>query len=180
MEIMDSLFTTSILKNSSSIKMLSRNVNLFSTSIHDPVRLCSTDFWKLIISHKSVTCISLLNASFCLHTCAHGCMYMPLRGCIIMHVCILIICTHSLTLLIFSYKDWKRKSSIWLMGIYRPAGNVQILDAVKHTAKQTTRKPKTSKKLPAYKNPEAFQQKIEYEKQIQKYLLNQWTWCTSN
>lgn len=65
------------------------------------------------------------------------------------------------------------------MGIYSSAENAQILDAVKHTIKQTSRKPKTSKKLPTKKNPEAFQQKIEYEKQIKKYLRTQWTWCMS-
>lgn len=50
------------------------------------------------------------------------------------------------------------------MGIYSPAGNAQMLNAVKHTTKQTTRKSKTSKNLPTNKNPEPFQQKIEYEK----------------
>lgn len=137
---------------------------------------CVQIFSRLLkIDHyRSVTCISILNTSSCLHTCAHGCIYISLCGCIIIHMCIL-TCARSLTLLIFFYKDWKRKSSIWLMGICSPAGNVQILDAVKHTTKQTTRKPKTSKNLPTNKNPEAFQRKIEYEKQIQKYLLNQWT-----
>lgn len=91
-----------------------------------------------------------------------------------MHMCMLTRAhTHSLTLLVFCHKDWKRKSSIWLMGIYSPAR--ECADFVKHTTKQTTRKPKASKKLPTNKNPEALQQKIDYEKQIQKCLLNHWT-----
>lgn len=61
----------------------------------------STDFWKLIISYRNVTCISLLNTSSCLHTCARGCMYMPLCGCRIMHVCVL-TCAHTHSLCSYS------------------------------------------------------------------------------
>lgn len=85
--------------------------------------------------------------------------------------------THSAHTLLQRMEEKKLHLSL---GHLQSAGNAQILNAVKHTTEQTTRKPKTSKKFSTNKNPEAFQQKIEYEKQIQKYLLNQWTGCTSN
>lgn len=144
---MYTLFKTSILKNMCSIKILSRNVSLCSTSIHDPVRLCS-DLQQTFENWSLRNCDLYFTSEYKFLS-AHMCTWMYFYAFVWVynysHVC-----THmcSLTLLIFCNKDWKTKSSIWLMGICSPAGNAQILDAVKHTTKQTTRKPKTSKNLP--------------------------------